>query len=1060
MESVSHSDIVPSRPVTFTAPVSHQSSPHKFSKADNFDPRKHGDSLPGPANLDRKLRQFASMGYTVLVRPEEFENHILPDETRSLLRDPDPSVVKQIRRECLFRRREKPRPTENDYAEFVVRLINEHNLCPQHKATLSGLKPAENDSTKSKVDAALYVKEEAPTDSRPDWVRCRLFIEFKRGGTSLDPFDDTKIDNPDSKAETREDIRSQLTAYAHNVFFYQHRAWLYSLLVNGEEFRVMRWDRSGVIVTKKMNYFEDPEFLLRFLAYFGALSQVAQGTDPTATLINKDWEAYKMMERYAKAMESDLDHTDDTAVPPPPVDALNGSPSASMPASLPHLQRTTSVTPRSSRLPLSSAHHTCSKTKAAEQDANGPPPPPFPSSEALAEGDIDPEEAGSEPIHEDPRVFRYVRKKFAESLKGDWPCYILFVGDDKRAFLVGKPVFFSVTMFGRATRGYIALDVKSGRFMFLKDSWRPFYVGVEPEGVYLEQLMGIKDEKIKREVRVPRLFCHGDVEEQRSFTAAYAEWLANHPGDASKQPVAGRCSADGTSSALTPHVDEPSPTPNDRHPPSSPPPRTLLGKRSRETFDSAQEQVVENEQKSTDDQRENLTAEPEEPSHRLYTHYRIVVRDVCLQFSEFTSARQLATLIAECITTHRHAFEQLRLLHRDISAGNVLILPQITMNRAQALRVRWHAVLTDWELAKVVPEDPLAEQSARQPERTGTWQFMSAAYAQSHLRRPVAVADELESFFHVMLFYAIRYLRSTAPDVGQFIYSYFDEHLVEGGTRTCNSTKSLTMEKGAIRWGRKRVYFLTEDEDEHDQLNNLMDHLLELFKARYECIDWQEAKAAAEERAAAVAEEKAKVLAAPMSQDCSSEGTVVGDPKDHRSPGSSAREAASSTSKLGDAQVVLPQGFAYVYEDDAEKKGAAAATAPQNKAALKAKARRIVEPSETTKERAESLDTHGPILEVFEDALRDEEGQEMPWPAADAVPDRCPGYYDPRGQTIALYQSANPRANAGDGDYPPAKKIKTDEPMKLPTIRSHTKRKGPASEPDFGTARGGGDGLL
>ncbi|KAI0665721.1 hypothetical protein C8Q78DRAFT_940846, partial [Trametes maxima] len=57
-----------------------------------------------------------------------------------------------------------------------------------------------------------------------------------------------------------------------------------------------------------------------------------------------------------------------------------------------------------------------------------------------------------------------------------------------RFFLIGKPIFFSTSMFGRGTCGYIALDVKTRRFVFLKDSWRPFYVGVEPEGHYLDLL--------------------------------------------------------------------------------------------------------------------------------------------------------------------------------------------------------------------------------------------------------------------------------------------------------------------------------------------------------------------------------------------------------------------------------------------------------------------------------------------------------------------------------------------------------------------------------------------
>ncbi|KAI0628831.1 hypothetical protein C8Q77DRAFT_1238364 [Trametes polyzona] len=1020
MESVSHSDIVPSRPVTFTAPVSHQSSPHKFSKADNFDPRKHGDSLPGPANLDRKLRQFASMGYTVLVRPEEFENHVLPDETRSLLRDPDPSVVKQIRRECLFRRREKPKPTENDVGEFFVGLIDRHSLCPKHKATLSRFKPAKNDRTKAKVDAALYVKEEAPKDSRPDWVRCRLFIEFKRGGTSLDPYDDTKLDGPESKAQSRVQVQAQLTAYAHNVFLYQHRAWLYSLFVNGEEFRVMRWDRSGVIATKKMNYFEDAKFLIRFLSYFDALTAVGQGTDPTATLIGKDSRLYELMDRYAEDSDSDMDHADGTVVPKPPtgVSSRASSPASQSTPSHPHAPR--------------------SKARDAAKAPDDRPAPPFPPSEPPPRGDIDPEEPTVPIEGEDPRVFRYVRRKFAQSIKGDWPRYILLVGDDERVFLVGKPVFSSTTMFGRATRGYIALDVKSRRFMFLKDSWRPFYVGVEREGVYLEKLLGIEDEDAKRDIHVPRPFRHGDVGEQRGFTAAYAEWLA-----AQAEKAVAPLAADGRSSNESDAIEDPLPrgfaaeeerstlqseAPSmpeavDERPASPLPPRSLLGKRSRDDFDTAADTASDNEEQPVSQLHQDSTTEPEQPSYRLYTHYRIAVLDVCLPFSEFTSSKQLVQLMMHCIATHCHAYEQLGLLHRDVSAGNVLILPCLTERKGGGMKVAWRGVLTDWELAKVVDSNSLSEQTARQPERTGTWQFMSAAYIKYHPRRPVEVADELESFFHVMLFYAVRYLRSTIRDVGMFIYDYFDAHATRNGVRGCGHLKSSVMRGGALV-DSELIRFLAADNKPNGHLNTVFAALLKLFKSRYDLITWKEEQAGT------------AATAAPDS------GTPI-------------------TAHVGDGDGTTPA----VEDLDEEEGGIPGAAASRRQP--------VSEPEPTEEETViadaeagvKKLSTHSTILGLLANAWLMDRVPELknmprgPWPTADTVPDRCPSSHDPR-ERMLVHMEASLLSTVDDA--PQRKKIKTEvsEPSELRAFPSRAKTTQHATEPGFerhgGTSRGRG----
>ncbi|OJT14269.1 hypothetical protein TRAPUB_9181, partial [Trametes pubescens] len=66
---------------------------------------------------------------------------------------------------------------------------------------------------------------------------------------------------------------------------------------------------------------------------------------------------------------------------------------------------------------------------------------------------------------------------------------------------------------------------------------------------------------------------------------------------------------------------------------------------------------------------------------------------------------------------HHHVYEDYKLLHRDISAGNVLILPRLVEDPHGKEVVQWHGLLTDWELAKPYLDDR-SEEKARQPERT------------------------------------------------------------------------------------------------------------------------------------------------------------------------------------------------------------------------------------------------------------------------------------------------------------------------------------------------------
>ena len=59
----------------------------------------------------------------------------------------------------------------------------------------------------------------------------------------------------------------------------------------------------------------------------------------------------------------------------------------------------------------------------------------------------------------------------------------------------------------------------------------------------------------------------------------------------------------------------------------------------------------------------------------------------------------------------------------------------------------------------------------------------------NHIARPVTIADELESFFHVLVYYGVRYLRSNCTSVDSWIDNYFHNYAGPGCSR-----KSVTIE--------------------------------------------------------------------------------------------------------------------------------------------------------------------------------------------------------------------------------------------------------------------------
>ncbi|RPD53819.1 hypothetical protein L227DRAFT_476746, partial [Lentinus tigrinus ALCF2SS1-6] len=100
---------------------------------------------------------------------------------------------------------------------------------------------------------------------------------------------------------------------------------------------------------------------------------------------------------------------------------------------------------------------------------------------------------------------------------------------------------------------------------------------------------------------------------------------------------------------------------------------------------------------------------------------------------------------------HGIAYIRCEYMHRDVSAGNLLIYPRIIVSESdKTVDVFWQGLLADWELAK-----HSSKKTALQPQRTGTWHFMSA-YLLSNPDEPVTIADELEAFLHILIYGAVR----------------------------------------------------------------------------------------------------------------------------------------------------------------------------------------------------------------------------------------------------------------------------------------------------------------
>ncbi|KAI0359684.1 hypothetical protein OH77DRAFT_1518062 [Trametes cingulata] len=211
-----------------------------------------------------------------------------------------------------------------------------------------------------------------------------------------------------------------------------------------------------------------------------------------------------------------------------------------------------------------------------------------------------------------------------------------------------------------------------------------------------------------------------------------------------------------------------------------------------------------------------------------HAHYRLVVKEVGKPLTEFDTGYDLLFALYCVLKAHADAYK-LGIIHRDISVGNILLYPDERGN--------WRGMLNDWELSKNIHSG--SSDVGRQPDRTGTWQFLSVK-ALNDDEKVIDVPDELESVFHVLLYVAIRFLPHNCrrDDVGKFLYSYFDDCENTDKGYGCGEKKRNSMQRGEITFvqqGRTlnlRFYWSPGSDKQHP-INEVIQELLTWFKAYY-----------------------------------------------------------------------------------------------------------------------------------------------------------------------------------------------------------------------------------
>ncbi|EIW78333.1 hypothetical protein CONPUDRAFT_127890, partial [Coniophora puteana RWD-64-598 SS2] len=124
-----------------------------------------------------------------------------------------------------------------------------------------------------------------------------------------------------------------------------------------------------------------------------------------------------------------------------------------------------------------------------------------------------------------------------------------------------------------------------------------------------------------------------------------------------------------------------------------------------------------------------------------YVHYRIVFGVVGTSLHDFSAPHQLFSALADALEAHRDAYTKAKILHRDISAGNIILSPT------------GEGLLIDWDHCLNM-NNPASLKT--QVGFTGTWEFASARLLRKPRTETHVLEDDLESFLHVATWTSVR----------------------------------------------------------------------------------------------------------------------------------------------------------------------------------------------------------------------------------------------------------------------------------------------------------------
>ncbi|KAJ8523316.1 hypothetical protein ONZ45_g146 [Pleurotus djamor] len=183
---------------------------------------------------------------------------------------------------------------EGDLYKAFGKLVNGKKLAPGFKLVDTSSNPDSNSRPGSKIrpDSNLYeedvIADGSPNQMDKNSVACEFKLGVKHDILIADERSLCDDDAPlEASAEERKRNRGQLVTYLVEMAARQHRTHIFMLFVFHPYARLIRWDRSGIIVTQRFKYAKDCSPLVDFFWRYSQLTPIQRGYDPTVKLASE-----------------------------------------------------------------------------------------------------------------------------------------------------------------------------------------------------------------------------------------------------------------------------------------------------------------------------------------------------------------------------------------------------------------------------------------------------------------------------------------------------------------------------------------------------------------------------------------------------------------------------------------------------------------------------------------------------------------------------------------------------------------------------------------------------